>query len=118
MNLVVNACDAMDSQPVDSRRLVVATAAEGSDAVRVTVADAGPGIKDDRLPHIFEPFVTSKPQRLGLGLAICSSIVSAHDGRLWAENQPDGGAAFHVVLPGAVSREPSPGAPSRVHAPD
>jgi C4-dicarboxylate-specific signal transduction histidine kinase len=68
------------------------------------VSDAGPGIREDRLPRLFEPFFTTKPQRLGLGLAICSSIVSAHDGRLWAENQPDGGAALILVLPGIAPR--------------
>ena len=58
------------------------------------MTDAGSGIPPDRLEQIFEPFVTTKPQGLGLGLAICRSIVTAHGGRLEAGNTPEGGASF------------------------
>jgi two-component system sensor kinase FixL len=64
--------------------------------VRITVSDTG--ARGDNLEKIFEPFVSSKDQGLGLGLAICRSIVSAHDGRLWAENNSEDGATFHLVL--------------------
>ena len=63
------------------------------------MADHGPGIPPDLIDHVFEPFVTTKTQGLGLGLSICHSIVAAHDGRLWAANNPDRGASFFVSLP-------------------
>jgi signal transduction histidine kinase len=74
--------------------------------VRVSVRDSGPGVSADRLEQIFEPFVTSKPKRLGLGLAICRSIVAAHDGSLWAENSPEGGTVFTFSLPAAKAGNP------------
>jgi two-component system sensor kinase FixL len=99
LNLIVNACDALESAAPDGRRLVVATAAADQGGVRISVSDTGPGVPADRGEQIFEPFVTSKPRRLGLGLAICRSIVSAHDGSLWVESQPDRGATFFFSLP-------------------
>jgi PAS domain S-box-containing protein len=99
LNLVINACDAMDGLPAGSRHLAVTTALDDARNVRVTVTDNGVGVPDDRAEEIFEPFVTSKTHRLGLGLAICRSIMSAHDGSLWVEQLPDGGAAFSFSLP-------------------
>ena len=99
LNLVLNACDAMESVPETARRLTVVTSAGVDQRVRVAVCDTGPGVPGHQLEAVFEPFVTSKPQGLGLGLAVCRSIVSAHDGRLWAENNPDGGASFCFELP-------------------
>jgi PAS domain S-box-containing protein len=99
LNLVLNACDAMESVPETARRLTVVTT-EGLDhRARVTVCDTGPGVAAHQLEAVFEPFVTSKPQGLGLGLAVCRSIVSAHEGSLWAENNPEGGASFCFELP-------------------
>ena len=99
LNLVLNACDAMESVPETARRLTVVTAGGLDHRVRVTVCDTGPGVAGHQLEDVFEPFVTSKPQGLGLGLAVCRSIVSAHEGTLWAENNPDGGASFCFELP-------------------
>lgn len=65
----------------------------------LSVADADTGIPEDEMDRVFEPFVTSKQGGLGLGLAICRSIVKAHRGRLWAVNNPSGGATFHLALP-------------------
>ena len=67
--------------------------------VLVDVVDSGVGIPPDSLQSIFEPFITTKKMGLGMGLSLCQSIVSAHDGRIWAENNPEGGAMFHVALP-------------------
>ena len=108
LNLVLNACDAMDSVPETARRLTIVTTGGPDGRARVTVCDTGPGVADHQLDHVFEPFVTSKPQGLGLGLAVCRSIVSAHEGTLWAENNPDGGAAFCFELPclGSAQEEP------------
>jgi two-component system, LuxR family, sensor kinase FixL len=98
LNLVLNACDAMNLVPEAARRLTIVTMAGPEHSVRVTVCDTGPGVAGD-LERVFEPFVTSKTQGLGLGLAVCRSIVTAHEGRLWAENNPDGGASFCFELP-------------------
>jgi PAS domain S-box-containing protein len=99
LNLVFNACDAMQTTAVGMRRLSLTTAPADGDGVRVTVSDTGTGVRPDHVERIFEPFVTSKPQGLGLGLAICRSIVSAHEGRLWVENNQERGASFHLILP-------------------
>jgi C4-dicarboxylate-specific signal transduction histidine kinase len=98
LNLVMNACDAMDATPAPDRRLVVATA-NGDGFVRLAVKDCGPGIPDGQLERVFEPFVTFRDQGLGLGLAISRSIVTDHGGSIRAENNPDGGATFHCALP-------------------
>jgi signal transduction histidine kinase len=107
LNLVRNGCDAMAETPVPERQLWVATRPEPDDAVHLLVADRGPGIPAGDLNRIFEPFVTSKSQGLGLGLSICRTIVSAHSGRLWATNNPDGGATLHVALPKASPPPPA-----------
>jgi C4-dicarboxylate-specific signal transduction histidine kinase len=98
LNLVVNGCDAMHGQDTD-RRLLVRTQATVQGNVEVAVVDQGSGIASGDLERIFEPFVTTKAQGLGLGLAICRSIVEAHGGRLWASNNADCGATLHCELP-------------------
>jgi PAS domain S-box-containing protein len=99
LNLVINGCDAMGSVAAGARRLSVSTSVDGDGAVRVAVTDSGTGVPSDQIERIFEPFVTSKPQGLGLGLAICRSIMDVHDGRLWVENNPHGGASFCFAMP-------------------
>ena len=84
-------------QPVRTRAL--------DGRVRLEVADTGPGIALDRLASIFKPFVTTTPGGMGMGLSISHSIVRAHDGKLWAENGPGGGAVFRLELP-AMAGEP------------
>ena len=98
LNLVINGCDAMDGREAD-RRLLVRTRTTASGGVEVSVADRGAGIPSADLERIFEPFMTTKSKGLGLGLAICRSIVEAHGGRLWATNNPDRGATLHCELP-------------------
>ena len=114
LNLVLNACDAMNLVPEAARRLTIATMAGPEHSVRVTVCDTGPGVAGDQLERVFEPFVTSKTQGLGLGLAVCRSIVTAHEGRLWAENNPDGGASFCFELPCLGSAQEASRSTSRV----
>lgn len=97
LNLMVNGMDAMRDVPAGARRLTVATGGAG-DHVTVTVADQGSGIPPAVLPDIFRPFFTTKEQGLGMGLAICRSLVEAYAGTLTAENQPGGGALFAVAL--------------------
>jgi PAS domain S-box-containing protein len=103
LNLVSNACDAMEPMPAGTRRLAVTTASDGNGGVRVTVADSGPGVPRATVDEIFEPFVSSKPHRLGMGLAICRSILSAHDGELTVDKPAEAGAAFSFTLPGVAA---------------
>jgi signal transduction histidine kinase len=98
LNLIVNAIDAMSDLPVDQRKVSVTTARMENSA-EVSVSDAGAGVPPDKLRQIFAPFFSTKEQRMGMGLSIARTIVEAHDGRIWAENLPTGGAAFHVKLP-------------------
>jgi two-component system sensor kinase FixL len=95
LNLIVNASEAMVGNPPGERLLTIATrAVEEGRAVECSVADRGPGIREEDLERIFQPFVTTKKQGLGLGLAICRSIIEGHGGRLWAENAPSGRGAL------------------------
>jgi len=67
--------------------------------VRIEVQDSGTGIAADKLESIFDPFITSNPEGLGLGLSICRSIIERHGGKISAANNPDGGAKFLITLP-------------------
>jgi len=98
LNFMMNGCDAMHARETD-RRLLVRTHRNSQGHVEISVADRGTGIPEADLERIFEPFVTTKSQGLGLGLAICRSIVEAHGGRLWASNNADAGATLHIEIP-------------------
>jgi two-component system sensor kinase FixL len=97
LNLLLNAADAMSLQTPATRHIHLATAQSGG-SVRLTVRDEGPGLSAD-VEKIFLPFNSSKPDGLGLGLAISRSIVAAHGGRIWAENHPGQGAVFYIEIP-------------------
>ena len=103
LNVIMNACDAMGGTPPGERLLVVSTKVEAGEA-RIEVHDCGSGIPSGTLASIFEPFVTTKREGLGLGLSICRSIISAHGGRMWAVNNPDRGATIVVSLPMAEGK--------------
>ena len=102
INLVMNACEAMDSRPPAERRLTIKAAPDVGGSSRLTVADTGGGIALRPPSSVFEPFVTSKPNGLGLGLAICRKVVAAHGGRIGVDNNELGGATFHVWLPAII----------------
>jgi len=110
LNLVINACEAMatDEGP---RELVVAARARESGGIELTVEDSGPGLKESERERIFEPFVTTKPAGLGMGLSISRSIVDAHGGRIWVACNSDRGITVRVELPAAdaatEARDPS-----------
>ena len=106
LNLILNGMDALDGASLDDRRLTVTARLSGAQTVEIVVGDAGPGIPADTLGRIFDPFFTTKPDGLGLGLAISRTIVEAHGGKLWAENQHDGGAAFRFTLHIAADADP------------
>jgi C4-dicarboxylate-specific signal transduction histidine kinase len=99
LNLLMNACEAMSGLPAGERRLRLATRFRTEDScVEVTMSDCGCGIPPGELERIFQPFVTTKPAGMGMGLAICRSVAEAHQGRLWAESGP-AGATFHLRVP-------------------
>jgi len=99
LNLIMNACTAMDDAAALERTLIVRTEPSAGEGVRVSVVDRGRGIPREDMNRIFEPFFTTRSQGMGLGLAVCRTIVGAHGGKLWATNNDDGGASFHFVLP-------------------
>lgn len=99
LNLALNAVEAMAGNPAGARHLVLATRRAGPGCAEAIVRDSGRGIAPAEIERIFEPFYTTKREGLGIGLSITRSIVKAHGGAVWAENHPEGGAAFHVVLP-------------------
>ncbi len=99
VNIAYNAIQAMQVAKSPERRIAIAAAADGPDAVTFTIADSGPGIPDDVLPRIFEPFFSTKQEGMGLGLSICKTIVEEHGGRLWAAPDSRKGAALSFSLP-------------------
>ena len=98
-NLIRNSVDALDG--VKQREIVISTRRAGQDSIEITIADSGPGLAPEVADRLFQPFVTTKPAGLGIGLSICRSIVDAHGGRLFASDNPGGGVVFHVHLPTA-----------------
>jgi hypothetical protein len=105
LNLVVNGMDAMSAVTDGERLLEIRACAEAHDgpaAAVLSVSDRGPGLAPDEMDRVFQAFYTTKPDGMGMGLAISRSIVEAHEGRLWAERNPDRGTTFTLRLP-AVS---------------
>jgi signal transduction histidine kinase len=99
LNLVNNAIEAMDSIKDEPRVLRVRTERPGPDEIAVTIEDSGPGLDPTKLAHVFDAFVTSKPQGMGLGLSICQMIIERHGGQLSARSGEKGGALFQFTLP-------------------
>jgi signal transduction histidine kinase len=102
MNLVVNSMDAMAAIP-NGRSVIGRTGMNGGSSAIVSISDSGPGIPAEKLNEVFDPFFTTKKQGMGIGLSISRTIVQAHKGRIWAENQREGGAVFRLSLPLALS---------------
>jgi len=99
MNLILNGMEAMADIPAAERRLYVRTASNGQRRVEISVTDSGRGIPPEKLPRLFDSFFTTKENGMGLGLAIARSIIDAHQGRIFAENNSDGGATFRFDFP-------------------
>ncbi len=99
LNLVINAMDAMDSTPVAQRLVTVSTLITRAGVIEARVKDSGPGIQPAEESRVFEPFYTTKPHGLGLGLAICSTIIKAHGGDIELSNDNSGGAVAKISLP-------------------
>jgi signal transduction histidine kinase len=99
LNLIINAVQAMNGVSEGTRELLIGTGRDGSGSVLVRIADSRPGLAAATLERLFEPFYTTKPNGLGLGLSICRSIVEAHGGRLWVTTNVPRGAIFQFTLP-------------------
>jgi C4-dicarboxylate-specific signal transduction histidine kinase len=89
----------MSDQPPATRELLIRTASTENQTIHVSVIDRGCGIRPNCLEVVFEPFITTKQHGMGLGLPVCRTIVTAHGGSLWATNNADRGATFHISLP-------------------
>ena len=103
LNLMRNALEAM--LEVEKRELTVATRSTGKDMVEISVADTGPGIAPEISAKLFQPFMTTKPHGMGVGLSISRTIIEAHGGKLWAEPNPGGGTVFRLTLRAVTSED-------------
>jgi signal transduction histidine kinase len=97
LNLVLNGIDAMMNTPTKDRIISIRTL-RSERFSELSVSDRGPGIPEDKLERVFEPFFTSKADGMGMGLSIARTIVEAHSGQIWAENRDHGGASFWIRL--------------------
>jgi PAS domain S-box-containing protein len=100
LNLVLNAIQAMDGQEDHSKKLFLVSRHEGPHDIIISVRDSGGGIAANQLDQLFQPFFTTKPGGIGMGLTICRSIVEAHGGKIWATSDVNQGANFEFSLPG------------------
>jgi two-component system, LuxR family, sensor kinase FixL len=103
LNLIRNAIEAMHDAP--TRDLMVSAMRDGTGMVTISVADTGAGIAPDIATQLFQPFVTSKREGMGVGLSICRTIVEAHGGRIWTEPNPAGGTVFNFTLRSVTEEE-------------
>ena len=103
LNLIRNAIDAMEES--ERRELLIATAPMPDNMVEISVADTGAGIAPEIAAQLFQPFVTSKRQGMGVGLSISRTIVEAHGGSITPRPNPGGGTKFSFTLPGVTKEE-------------
>ena len=101
LNLVMNAMEALSEVDAKQKEIVIGSSMQSENAILVAVQDSGTGLNPQTVGRLFEPFFTTKAHGIGLGLSISRSIVEAHEGRLWATPNPDGGAVFQFTLPTA-----------------
>lgn len=107
LNLIINSVQAMSSVNDGKRELVVVTSApEPGEAVHVAVRDSGPGLNVENPERLFQPFYTTKPNGMGMGLSICREIIEDHGGRLWASANIPCGATFQFTVPGGPFHAP------------
>jgi len=110
LNLIMNGFEAISSVSERARELVITTGNVDADQVRVTVEDSGTGLDPNTIERIFDPFYTTKPSGMGMGLSISRSILQNHGGRLWAAPNAGPGTSFHFTLPKYEEQEQHAGA--------
>ena len=98
LNLIINGMDAINGEPDHQRRVTLNARSDENGMVEVAVSDSGHGVPPDTLSRVFDPFFTTKPKGMGMGLPISRTIIEAHGGRIWAENNVDRGATFRFTL--------------------
>jgi signal transduction histidine kinase len=98
INLIVNSMDAMAAMPY-GRAVMGRTETNGGTSALMSISDCGPGIPVEQVSQVFDPLYTTKEQGMGIGLSIARTIILAHHGQIWAENQAEGGAVFRISLP-------------------
>ena len=103
-NLIMNGADAMSSVTSGQRILKLASRVDSPASILVSIEDSGAGLEPDLLDRVFRPLFSTKPNGMGMGLAICKSIVEGHGGRIWAIPARSNGAVFQFTLPIARSR--------------
>jgi two-component system sensor kinase FixL len=108
LNLIRNAVEAM--QEVARRELMISTIEADDDMVEVMVSDTGPGIAEEVVDQLFQPFITTKAHGMGVGLSISRTIIEAHGGRLWVEPNPEGGTIFRLTIKAAGNEDQQDGA--------
>jgi signal transduction histidine kinase len=106
LNVFLNAQQAMATPESSARCLVIRTRQKKAGRVQVTIEDSGPGFDPARLDQVFDPFYTTRTEGMGMGLAICRSIVESHAGHIHAANRPAGGARVTIALPSAAASRP------------
>lgn len=103
LNLILNGMDAVENMAPDRRRVIVGAGKSDERTIELFVADAGDGVSPDAVAQVFDPFYTTKPAGMGMGLAISRAIIERHGGRISLNNEPGRGARFSVMLP--IDRE-------------
>jgi PAS domain S-box-containing protein len=99
LNLVKNGIEAMNSVPFDRRKLLLQARLNEDEMLEIAISDHGHGLAEEDIERIFMPFYTTKPEGMGIGLAICRSIIEFHQGRLWVEPRREGGTVFRFTVP-------------------
>ena len=103
LNLIRNAIEAMEGS--QNRELTVGANLVENEMVEVFVSDTGHGLTPEVMDHLFQPFITTKAQGMGVGLSISRTIIEAHGGRIWAEANPALGSTFRFTIPAVLQRE-------------
>jgi two-component system sensor kinase FixL len=101
--MIRNAAEAMATCP--RSELLITTSRGEAGLIEISILDTGPGLAGTVLEKLFQPFVTTKADGMGIGLSICQAIIEAHGGRIWASHKPDGGTAFHFTVPLATAEQ-------------